>query len=255
MAKQKFVCLYLDYLENWSHYSDAQVGKIVRTMLAYATTGEAPTLKGQERYIWPSVKSQLDRDAEKYTSKCKSNQENGKKGGRPKKQEEPNKSDWFLEEPKKANKNKNENKNEKENEKERGIAHCAPPLDGSLFTRFWEAFPNKLGREKAWEAWKKLNPDKSLAELLISALELWKRSEKWRNKQGDFQFAPRAEAFLSDDGYWKYPPGAPASIWGSGELSPSDIENIRRIMQEPSHRQLDEDEQEAIRRMMNEPDE
>lgn len=252
MAKQKFVCLYLDYLENWSHYSDAQVGKIVRAMLAYALTGEAPNLKGQERYIWPSVKSQMDRDSEKYTSKCKSNQENGKKGGRPKKQEKPTKSDGFSEEPNQANKKENENENENKNENERGIAHNAH-VDGTLFTRFWEAYPNKLGREKAWEAWKKLNPDHTMAEILISALECWKRSERWRNKAGDLQFAPRAEAFLSDEGYWKHPPGAEGIPKGaSGQLGAAELEAIQRVLQNGPRRQLDEDEQAAIRRMMEE---
>jgi hypothetical protein len=159
--------------------------------------------------------------------------ENGKHGGsKPKANGKQTESKPKQHASEKENEKEKENEIEREGEKEK---KQTPPLDGSLFTRFWEAFPNKLGREKAWEAWKKLNPDKAMAELLTSTLELWKRSEKWRNKAGDFQYAPRAEAFLSDDGYWKYPPEVVRSNGGT--------------------RQLDEDEQEAIRRMMNEPDE
>lgn len=153
-----------------------------------------------------------------------------------------------------------ENEDEKENEieierEEEVEKKLIPPADGSLFTRFWEAYPNKLGREKAWEAWKKLNPDETLAEILVSALELWKRSEKWRNKAGDFQFAPRAEAFLSDDGYWKYPPGAEGIPMGAnGQLGEAELEAIQRVLQGGSRRQPDEDETEAIRRMMCDED-
>ena len=72
----------------------------------------------------------------------------------------------------------------------------------------------------------------------------------------DFQFAPRAEAFLSDDGYWKYPPGAEGIPKGaSGELGAAELEAIQRVLQGGSRRQVDEDEAEAIRRMMHESSE
>jgi hypothetical protein len=196
------------------------------TICRYALEGEEPDLdKLPESVAVAFINAKPNLDASRKKA------ENGKHGGsKPKANGKQTGSK--PKQPRSEEEIEKENEIEIEGEKEK---KHSPPLDGSLFTRFWEAFPNKLGREKAWEAWKKLNPDKAMAELLISTLELWKRSEKWRNKQGDFQFAPRAEAFLSDDGYWKYPPEVVRSNGGT--------------------RQLDEDEQEAIRRMMNEPDE
>lgn len=158
--------------------------------------------------------------------------ENGKQGGsKPKqteskrKQEESKpKQGGSEKEGEKENEKENENEIEIEGEKEKKQGASAP---GSLFTEFFEAFPNKLGREKAWEAWKKLNPDEQLARRLMLALEAWKKSDRWKNKQGDYQFAPRAEAFLTDTGYVDAPPAM-----------------------EPGKRQADEDEINAVRRMM-----
>lgn len=229
--------------------SKAARADLYDTICRYALEGEEPDLdKLPESVAVAFINAKPNLDASRKKA------ENGKHGGsKPKANGKQTESKPKQTASEKENEKEKENEIEREEEKEK---KQPPPLDGSIFTRFWEAFPNKLGREKAWEAWKKLNPDKALAELLISTLELWKRSEKWRNKQGDFQFAPRAEAFLSDDGYWKYPPGAEGIPKGAGgELGAAELEAIQRVLQGGARRKLDEDEQEAIRRMMNEPDE
>lgn len=229
--------------------SKAARADLYDTICRYALEGQEPDLdKLPESVAVAFINAKPNLDASRKKA------ENGKHGGSKTKangkQTEANRKQTASE---KENEKEKENEIEIEGEKEK---KQDPPLDGSAFTRFWEAFPNKLGRGKAWEAWKKLNPDTAMSEFLISALELWKRSEKWRNKAGDFQFAPRAEAFLSDDGYWKYPPGAEGIPKGAnGELGAAELEAIQRVLQGGSRRQLDEDEQEAIRRMMNEPDE
>ena len=228
--------------------SKAARADLYDTICRYALEGQEPDLdKLPESVAVAFINAKPNLDASRKKA------ENGKHGGSKTKangKQTASKPKQTASE--KENENEKENEIEVEGEKEK---KQDPPLDGSLFTRFWEAFPNKLGREKAWEAWKKLNPDAAVAELLISALELWKRSEKWRNKAGDFQFAPRAEAFLSDDGYWKYPPGAEGIPKGaSGQLGEAELEAIQRVLQGGSRRQLDEDEQEAIRRMMCDED-
>ena len=228
--------------------SKAARADLYETICRYALEGQEPDLdKLPESVAVAFINAKPNLDASRKKA------ENGKHGGSKTKangKQTASKPKQTASE--KENENEKENEIEVEGEKEK---KQDPPLDGSLFTRFWEAFPNKLGREKAWEAWKKLNPDKAMAELLISTLELWKRSEKWRNKAGDFQFAPRAEAFLSDDGYWKYPPGAEGIPKGAkGELGAAELEAIQRVLQGGSRRQPDEDEMEAIRRMMCDED-
>lgn len=220
---------------------------ILEAVISYALDGEEPAgLSNAQRACFLLIKPNLDSARKKAAS--------GKQGGsKPKANGKQTESKPKQPVREKEDEKEEENEIEKEGEIEK---KHSPPLDGSLFTRFWEAFPNKLGREKAWEAWKKLNPDKIMAELLISTLELWKRSERWKNKQGSFQFAPRAEAFLSDEGYWKHPPGAEGIPMGaSGQLGAAELEAIQRVLRGGSSRQPDEDEKEAIRRMMYESDE
>ena len=53
-------------------------------MLVYSITGEAPQLSGNERFLFPMVKAQIDRDIQKYDKTCQKNALNGKSGGRPK---------------------------------------------------------------------------------------------------------------------------------------------------------------------------
>ena len=107
-----YVCMYADYLEALAPFSDEERGRLLMAAIRYATAGEEPAFTGNERFIWPSLKGKIDRDAAAYQEKCEKSRVNGRKGGRPKKTE------GFSEEPKKANKNENKNKNENENKNE-----------------------------------------------------------------------------------------------------------------------------------------
>ncbi len=119
-----YACLYNDYGESLEAFSDEEFGRLTRAMIRYNTTGEVPVFTGNERFIWPMLQSQMDRDRKAYTEKCENNRRNGKKGGRPKKEEitdgyseAAEKTDRFFEKPKKPK--EKENENEKENEKEK----------------------------------------------------------------------------------------------------------------------------------------
>ena len=115
-----FICLYKNYQTILAPFTDSQVGRLVRAMLAYTVSGEVPELRGSERLIWPMLQDRLDRDEENYRKRCKTNRANGAKGGRPKKPSTTPETDGFSEKPEKPkeNKNKNENKNENKNKNE-----------------------------------------------------------------------------------------------------------------------------------------
>lgn len=103
---------------------------------------------------------------------------------------------------------------------------------GWMFTQFWEAYPKKIDRESAWEAWKKLNPSRTDASAILSALESWKISGQWTEDSG--RFIPDAGNFLAK-GYWRTspPPAAKASD-SSGlprKLDHEEREAIQRILQ------------------------
>lgn len=119
MADIPYVCLYARYLQTLAPFTDAERGRIMTAMLTYSVTGEIPAFEGNERYIWPTIQAQIDRDASAYQEKCAKNRANGAKGGRPpKNQMDIEKTERFSEKPKKANTNTktNTNRNTKSND-------------------------------------------------------------------------------------------------------------------------------------------
>lgn len=110
MAREYF-CAYHSLLESLTPYGDAELGRLFRACLQYSMTGEEPDLRGNERFIWPTLKQGIDRDRAAYGAKCESNQRNGLKGGRPR---NPKNRTVFTE----TEKTQEEEKGKEEEEKE-----------------------------------------------------------------------------------------------------------------------------------------
>ena len=115
-----YVCLYLSYRESLEPYTMEERGRLVTAMMDYQATGVIPIFPGNERYLWPTLQSQLDRDIRAYEEKCAKNQENGAKGGRPRKQTVSAETEGFYEKTKKAK------EKEKENEMEKKMENATP---------------------------------------------------------------------------------------------------------------------------------
>ena len=89
----EYFCCYHSYLEVTEQLNDAEKGRLFTACMEYSRTGKVPQLGGNERFVFPSIKVQIDRDKDAYESKCRKNSENGARGGRPKTQ----KSERFFE--------------------------------------------------------------------------------------------------------------------------------------------------------------
>ena len=96
--------------------------------------------------------------------------------------------------------------------------------DTDRFERFWALYPNKLGKQKAWEAWQMENPD---LDKLAVALECWKNSRQWRQDNG--RFIPKAENFIKEKYDLQVPDGA-VPRGASGYLGKAEVEAIERLM-------------------------
>ena len=90
------------YIKIWDTYesyfeplSAAEVGRLVLAMMKYKSSGTEPELNGNERYVWPAVKRDLDKDAEYIEGKRISGQAGGSSSKR--KQNEANASKTKLE--------------------------------------------------------------------------------------------------------------------------------------------------------------
>ena len=81
----KYLKVFTDFADAMEELGDAERGRLFTAMLKYAETGAAPDFRGNERFIWPGAKLQIDRMAAECEGRAKTSRENGSKGGRPKK--------------------------------------------------------------------------------------------------------------------------------------------------------------------------
>ena len=78
MAREYFAA-YHSYLEAMEQLNDAEKGRLFTACLIYSKTGEAPQLSGNERFVFPAIKSQIDRDSQKYDELSKAQAEKARK--------------------------------------------------------------------------------------------------------------------------------------------------------------------------------
>ena len=137
MARE-YICLYHSYLDAIQALDDAERGRLLTAMLEYTLTGDAGNLRGNERFVFPIIKSQIDRDNAKYQEICKKNRENGKAGAKASNRQRPpanapqDKGEYkdksedkgeYQGEEEYQDKDKDENEN-KEEEKREGEGEC-----------------------------------------------------------------------------------------------------------------------------------
>lgn len=87
--KKQYVKLWLSYRSYFEPYSAAEVGRLVLAMMDYRASGVEPEFTGSERFVWPAIRRDLDQSLEAQEASVSANRENGKKGGRPPKQQKP----------------------------------------------------------------------------------------------------------------------------------------------------------------------
>ena len=64
-----------------------------------------------------------------------------------------------------------------------------------LFDSFWQAYPKRIAKAKAAEAFSKLNPDEELMKVMLAALKAWSKTEQWQKDSG--QFIPNPTTWLN----------------------------------------------------------
>lgn len=109
---------------------------------------------------------------------------------------------------------------------------AAPRADG-LFEQFWMVYPRKVAKQNAEKAWNKLNPDETLAQQIITAVERFRLDPQWLKDNG--QFIPHAATFLNGR-RWEDETevkthginGNPDAEWDEG-LDEEGREELRRI--------------------------
>lgn len=118
------IIFYLSHYEVVKQLDNEQLGKLYRALFELAL-GNEPKVDEDIKIPFGFIKNQMDLDINKYNGKCLKNRENGKLGGRPKKNatkeiEKTEKANGFFENP---NDNENDNENENDNDNGDDISH------------------------------------------------------------------------------------------------------------------------------------
>ena len=106
-----YLKIFADMEETLALYSDEERGRLLSAMMAYSFRGEEPEFTGTERFIWPMLRKHID-SCEAQSEKQKAN---GKRGGRPETQNNPEKANESQPE---ANANQEKPIQEQEQEQE-----------------------------------------------------------------------------------------------------------------------------------------
>ena len=115
--------VYHDWIPAFEALSPAELGRLTMCALKYSAHGEEPELLGSERYTWPLIKSQIDRDKARYDEIVQKRSAAGKKSHSKSYQVISNDNTSYQEKEKEKEKEK---ENKKENEK-REVKRFAPP--------------------------------------------------------------------------------------------------------------------------------
>jgi|LGOV01.1.fsa_nt_gb hypothetical protein len=177
MTKNNFI-LYKDFDTTLNLLNDEQAGKLFKSLFSYVNGRIEPNFKdGMLIVAFNMLKTQLERDLEKYKTRVKANQENGKLGGRPKnKPKEPTGFKKTQHNPLKAKKadsvsdsvserDKDSNKKDKKNKQKRFVQPTIEELnnyclerknnvDAIRFNDHYESNGWKVGKNKMkdWKA-------------------------------------------------------------------------------------------------------
>ena len=176
-------------------------------LIDYSEDGEIPELDGITQMAFSFIRSQMDRDNEKYESRVAANRENGKKGGRPKKPkgngENPKNPSVFH---KTESNPKNPIKsNDKDNVKEKDINTLCKADANALFERLWKAYPNKRGKGQVSDAKKrkiaKIGEEEMQRAMARYIEEL--KQEPWKKTQNGSTFFNSGYIDYLDENYEK----------------------------------------------------
>lgn len=190
----KYLKVFTDFADAMEELGDAERGRLFTAMLKYAETGAAPDFRGNERFIWPVAKLQIDRTVEEYNRTAEVRRECGKLGGRPKK---PNGSLENQKNQKVFEKSKKTYDKDKDKDKDNIPSGNNTPHtpQGGRFAEFWAQYPKKVGKGAAEKAFERIKPDKQTFDRMMDAISAQKRSRQWTESNG--QYIPNPATWLN----------------------------------------------------------
>ena len=257
LMAREFLPIFSDWLQVTEELNAQEKGRLIDAMVMYAFGGDwQEQIKGNERYLFPAFKRQIDRGNEisevragarlgkkkqVETNENKSEQTKTNDNKTEQKEETITNDNKINEEEKEEEKEKEKEEENKDKEKKKEKAR----LD-SAFELFWAAYPNKKAKQDALKAFMKLAPDENLLDQMLAALETQKSSQQWRKDNG--QFIPLPATWLNGKRWTDQQQAEVAPIPNIVALKPTAVQNYEQ-------RDYKDREKQLMERMMKLADE
>ena len=177
-----YVPLYFSYAEQLAMLPDDERGQLILALLEYAQTGAIPAFApaSATAMLFSCMRSQTDRDVEKYAERCEKSRQNALSGWDKRHADACDRMQTHAT----AAKDKEK---EKEKEKEKDT--------DTLFAQFWAVYPKKRDKAKAAKAFANLQPDETLLAEILTALDWQTKTPEWSKDGG--QFVPYPATYLN----------------------------------------------------------
>lgn len=205
--------VYRKFYMGISLLSCEQKGKLLEALFADMGEGEMPNLDPVTQAVFSMMLPSVHDAQSSFSRRSEASRENGKLGGRPKKEQVNTETIEITGEKNKPNeKPKNlknlqvsENLNRIDKNRIEKINTPHTPQGDSVskeeysdeFEIFWREYPNKnSGKKKAYSSFKTAMKKTTLAELMRS-LDAHKRSSQWTKDDG--KFIPHATTWLNGE--------------------------------------------------------
>lgn len=188
--------LYNDYMDTVNLMPDEEAGRLFKAILAHANGIDEGELSGVSLIAFSLIKSQMDRDAEKYRAKCEANRMNGALGGRPRLMGE--KPDGFSENRSVFGGAPEEGENEQNNAKNDDIPPEKPSKTeySADFEAFWRVYPRHDDKGQAYKKFQARLKNGFSAEELCQAASRYRA--KCQREGTEQKYIKQAKTFLGD---------------------------------------------------------
>lgn len=188
-----YIKVFVDYLDAIEPLGDAERGRLFTALLEYGRTGVAPQLDGDERFLFPLMRAQIDRDKASLEAESSAYSEAGKKGAKARWQ--GHKKDSLDSQAKPGHKKDGQDGKDKDKDKEKENT----PKPPDAFDEFWAAYPKKKSKGAARKAWEKLKPSPEMRAMILRSIEREKQSSDWLEADG--KYIPYPATWLNAEGW------------------------------------------------------
>lgn len=234
---KEYVPIFFDWTEVTEELNAEEKGRLIDAIVLYAQGGDWQSrIQGNERYLFPAFRKQIDRANEKSENKSAAAT-----------QREAQKAQLTT---KSTTDHKIAKEKEKEKDKEKEEYHenaCA-----ARFDQFWAAYPRHTAKQAALRAFQKLNPGDQLMGTILTAIQRQRASPQWRDGE---RFIPHPATWINgkrweDDVIADQPRPAPRALlpaqqYEQRQYSPEyyaeqDARRFREIMEQYYERHPEE---------------